>query len=74
MKKIKLNEIETIQGGNIIDGACNAAGVGTGVLTVGTLVKWAGRAAFRSVLGGPVGWALGAVDAVCLGRAIYNQI
>lgn len=75
MKKMSCIQLESKLGGggNFIDGVCAASGTGTAGLTIGAVVKWAGKSVFRSVLGGPVGWTLVAVDTACLVYGIYKD-
>jgi len=74
MEKINLLNLEVLNGGSVIDGVCDVAGASSIGLGAGSALKWAGRAAFKSVIGGPVGWTLAAVDLVCLANSIYNNV
>lgn len=74
MIRINSLKLENINGGdNVIDGVCDIAGASSFGIGAGSALKWAGRAAFRSVMGGPVGWALIAVDLACVARSFYNN-
>ena len=72
MEKLDFNQMELVEGGDLLDGACAV----TGIIGAGTGL-YAGLAAVgvRIAVAAPTGWgalALGVMGVACAGRYIFE--
>lgn len=80
MKQLKLEKLQTIEGGNsTIDGACyGITGVNLAYGGAKAFARYFGKVALQSalkgILGGPVGWALNVATVACFAYAGYKHL
>jgi hypothetical protein len=77
MKKLQLTEMQSIEGGSDawIAGACGAIGVTRGGgWAASRVAALAGKTLVKSIMGGPVGTALGIATIACVGYGIYKGL
>lgn len=67
MKKLSSVEIQSLIGGNFLDGYCG----GAGLATIGRAIL---KSSLKAAFGGPVGWFLAASDIACAGYGVYGMI
>lgn len=69
MKKLELNKMENLQGGDFVTGVCSGLGIAGGVTAVGANAVALGIAATN--FWNPAGWLAGAFAVAAIGCGSY---